>query len=119
MKRFFKGLCGIGLLAGLGGYLSAANTTLDGMISDSMCGAGHAKMIEAHKDAKMTDRDCTLACIKGGGKYVLVANGKVYNISNQNLAALQEHAGHQVSVTGDVNGTTIAVSKITMNTKKK
>ena len=54
------GLVAFGVLA------QAANMTMTGMISDSMCGASHAKMMEMHKDAKMTDKDCTLACVKGG-----------------------------------------------------
>jgi hypothetical protein len=83
-----------------------------------MCGASHAKMMAEHKDAK-TDRDCTLACVKGGGKYVFVSSGKVYNIENQDLALLQDHAGHTVRLTGEMKGDTITVSKIVMPGKKK
>jgi hypothetical protein len=92
---------------------------MNGMISDSQCGISHAKMIEAHKDAKMTDRDCTLACVKGGGKFVFVSGGKVYNISNQNFAALTERAGEMVSLTGDVNGDTVTVTQVAASGKKK
>jgi hypothetical protein len=112
MNRFFKHLGGIVLLTGLSSFAGAATMTIDGMISDSMCGTSHAKMIEMHKDAQMTDRDCTLACVKAGGKFVFVSSGKVYNIANQKLVALTEHAGQTVSVTGDVNGDTITVSKV-------
>ncbi len=77
-----------------------------------MCGASHAQMMGMHKEAKMTDRDCTLACVKGGGKYVLVSDGKVYNISNQSLAAVAKNAGESVKVTGDVDGDTITVKKV-------
>ena len=42
----------------------------------------------------------------------MVSGGKVYNISNQSLAELTKYAGQNVMVTGDVNGDTIAVSKI-------
>jgi hypothetical protein len=87
--------------------------TMNGMISDSMCGVSHAKMMEMHKDTKMTDRDCTLACVKGGGKFVFVSDGKVYNVANQKLAALTEHAGETVTLTGNVEGDTITVSKVT------
>ncbi len=62
----------------------------------------------------MTDRECTQACIKAGGKYVFVTNGKVYNIANQDDADLQTHAGHTVELTGDMTGDTIMVSKIMM-----
>ena len=112
MKHVFRGLGVIGLFAGLGSFAGAATMTMEGMISDSACGASHAKMMQEHKDAKMTDRDCTLACVKGGGKFVFVSGGKVYNVANQKLAALTEHAGETVSVTGDVQGDTITVSKV-------
>ena len=73
MKNVFRSLCCIGLLLGLTSFASAADMTWTGKISDSMCGGSHAKMIAAHGGAsKMTDRDCTLACTKAGGKYVFV-----------------------------------------------
>jgi hypothetical protein len=114
MRRVFIGLGTIGLFAGMGSFAAAATVTMDGMISDSMCGASHAKMIEMHKDAKMTDRDCTLACVKGGGKFVFVSDGKVYNVANQKLAALAAHAGETVSLTGNIEGDTITVSKVSV-----
>ena len=112
MSRVFIGLGAIGLFAGLVSFAGAATMTMDGMISDSMCGASHTKMMEMHKDAKRTDRDCTLGCVKGGGNFVFVSGGKVYNVANQKLAALTEHAGETVSLTGNVEGDTITVSKV-------
>jgi hypothetical protein len=45
--------------------------------------------------------------------------GKVYKIANQNFAALQLLAGNSsVQLTGDIQGDTITVSKITMPEKK-
>jgi hypothetical protein len=92
---------------------SAADQTWTGKISDSMCGAKHKKMTE-HGTTKMADRDCTMACVKEGGKYVFVLKGKVYKIDNQDFAALQEHAGHIVRMTGKMTGDTIKVSNIGM-----
>lgn len=112
MKRVIRIAAGTGLMAFFASFAGAASMTMTGMVSDSMCGASHAKMMEMHKDAKMTDRDCTLACVKGGGKFVFVSSGKVYNISNQSLASLTKYAGENVKVTGDVNGDSIVVSKI-------
>jgi hypothetical protein len=112
MKKLLKSLCGVALLAGLATFASAADKTWAGQISDSMCGSSHMKMISAH--AGMTDRDCALACVKGGGKYVFVSDGKVYKIANQDLGLLQVHAGHTVQLTGDMKGDTITVSNITM-----
>src|SRR5471030_437765 len=85
----------------------AADKAWTGKISDSMCGV------------KMSDRDCTLACVKDhGAKYVFVTGGKVYNVGNQDMADLQEHAGHTVKLTGEMSGDTITVSKIAMPVKK-
>ena len=119
MNGVFRSLCCIGLLLGLASLASAADTTWTGQISDSMCGTSHAKMIAGHAGAKMTARDCTLACVKAGAKYVFVTKGKVYNISNQGLTDLQVHAGHTVRLTGEMNGDTITVSKIAMPPAKK
>jgi hypothetical protein len=91
--------------------LSSFAATWTGQISDSACGMSHAKMLASDKSLK-TDRDCTLACIKGGSKYVFVTDGKVYSISNQKLAALKVHAGETVQLTGTMKGDAITVSKI-------
>ena len=37
------------------------------------------KLRDMHKEAKMTDCDCTRACVKGGQKYGFVSEGKVLN----------------------------------------
>jgi hypothetical protein len=102
-------------LAALVAFSAVASygATWTGKISDSMCGATHKKM-EEHGSAKISDRDCTLACVKNGGKYVFVSKGKVYQISNQDYAGLQEHAGHTVKLTGDMSGDNITVSNIQM-----
>lgn len=92
---------------------TAAEKTWHGKISDSMCGASHKSAIE-HAGKKLTDRECTQACIKEGAKYVFVSGGKVYNIENQDYAGLAEHAGHNVSLKGEMTGDTIKVSSISM-----
>ena len=98
--------------------VSAADHTWTGKISDSMCGATHQKMSTEHGNAKMSDRDCTMACIKEGGKYVFVSSGKVYTLDNQDFAALSVHAGHMVKLSGVMTGDSIKVSKITMPAMK-
>src|ERR1700731_2993275 len=92
----------------------AAEQTWTGAISDKMCGADHKKM-----GSKMSDRDCTLACAKGGAPYVLVTDGKVYQLTNRD-ADLRTHAGHTVNLTGELKGDTIRESRIEMpNGSKK
>jgi len=96
---------------------AAAEHTWVGKISDSTCGANHLKGAE-HGSRTMSDHDCVLACIKNGGKFVFVYRGKVYNIENQDFAALTEHAGHTVRLKGDLQGDTITVSDVVMPKKK-
>ncbi len=79
----------------------AAEQRWRGQISDAMCGADHGMM--KHEGKKMSSRDCTLECVKDGGKFVLVSRGKVYNIANQDLKEFQQHAGHTVDLTGQMS----------------
>jgi hypothetical protein len=72
-----------------------------------------------HGAKAMSDRDCTLACVKNGGKFVFVRGNKVYKIENQDLASLAEHAGHTVHLKGVLNGDTITVSSTAMPANKK
>jgi hypothetical protein len=111
---------GIAVVAGMFGAMSAsaADRTWTGTISDSMCGAKHNTSAE-HGGKKMSDRDCTLACVREhNAKYVFVSGGKVYKVGNQDFGALQEHAGHTVKLTGEMSGDMITVSKIAMPAKK-
>jgi hypothetical protein len=104
----FSALFGIALAG-------AADQTWSGKISDSKCGVSHKAM--EHGDAKMADHDCTIACVKGGAKYVFVTKGKVYQIDNQDYAGLEEHAGHTVRFTGSMTGDSIHVADIKMPAK--
>src|SRR5882672_1450468 len=91
---------------------SAAEQTWTGKIADSACGAKHEEAAEGQ--GVMADRDCTQACIRGGSKYVLVVDGKVFQIANQDNKDLATHAGHLVKMTGEMKGSAITVSKIEM-----
>jgi hypothetical protein len=99
------------LLASTGGVF-AAEQTWAGKISDSACGAKHEEAAEGQ--GVMADRDCTQACVRGGSKYVLVVDGKVLQIANQDNKDLATHAGHTVKMTGELKGNGIVVSKIEM-----
>jgi len=95
----------------------AASKTWTGKISDSMCGLSHKAMVAQH-GGKVTDAQCTEACVKAGGKYVFTSGGKVYTIANQDDKDLALNAGKTVRLTGDMQGTDITVSKIAASTKK-
>jgi hypothetical protein len=112
---FYGVLCGVLVLGGAS-MAFAADQTWSGKISDSKCGATHSST--EHDGKKLSDRQCTAACIKGGAKYVFVSDGKVYNVDNQDFAGLPVHAGHSVKLTGEMTGDTIKVSKIEMPASK-
>jgi hypothetical protein len=98
------------LLVSLG--LPAEEKTWTGRISDSMCGLSHTITAAAHGGQATSDRECTLACIRNGGKYVLISDGQVYIISNQDFRALPDYAGLQVVLTGAMDAHLSRVSKI-------
>jgi hypothetical protein len=111
MKLFFLALAAAGILLA-NTVASAAEQTWTGNIGDSACGAKHEEAAEGQ--GKMPDRECTQACVRGGSKYVLVADGKVVQIANQDNKELATHAGHRVKLTGELKGNAITVSKIEM-----
>src|SRR5262249_16168237 len=125
-EAHMKKILSVALVASLLGLTAlSAEKTWAGRISDSMCGSDHKAMTKEHQKAgEVTgstaqsdkDRECTLACVKSGGKYVFVTGGKVYEIENQDFAALRQHAGHSVKLTGemDADGKTIKVSRVAM-----
>jgi hypothetical protein len=90
----------------------AAEQSWTGKISDSACGAKHEEAAEGQ--GVMADRECTQACVRGGSRYVLVADGKVLQIANQDNKELATHAGHTVKITGDLKGSEITVSRVEM-----
>jgi len=82
---------------------AAAGQTFTGEIGDSMCGAKH--MMPGSK------KDCTMECVKGGAKYILIdPSGKVYQLSDQKKP--EAFAGSNVKVTGTLKGDTITVASI-------
>jgi hypothetical protein len=100
---------GVGLLLGaslsFAGPAKAGTKTFVGNITDGMCGLKHMM-------SGKSDRECTLECVKAGSTYVLadVANGKVYQLSDQKKP--EEFAGQKVKVTGTLKGDTISVTTI-------
>ncbi len=110
-----KAMSVFALVCGAAVAVAAAPETWTGKISDAHCGAKHNT-----EGKKMTDRECTEMCIKGGAKYVFESKGKIYQIADQKDAALATHAGHTVLLTGEMKDDTITVSKVEMpKTEKK
>ena len=109
MKKYFTLMAASMLMTAA--PLFAAEKTWNGTISDSMCGAKHPG--GEHDGKKMTDGDCAKACVnEHGGKWVFLSEGKTFTIANQDFAALKEHAGEKVALTGEAKGDSITVSKV-------
>jgi len=76
--------------------------TLEGVVSDTMCGAKH-KMADAAK--------CTLGCTSHGAGFALVVGDKVYKLEGK-TEGLDKLAGAKAKVTGRVEGDTITVRSV-------
>ena len=96
----------------------AADRTITGVITDSMCQTNHAMM--QHGSSKMSDHDCTVACVKSGQKYVLASGGRIYEIANQDFADLEKNAGATVRATGQVSADakSITITKLSPTSGK-
>ncbi|HEY8022304.1 MAG TPA: DUF5818 domain-containing protein [Thermoanaerobaculia bacterium] len=83
--------------------LYADNGSWNGWITDDACGA---------KGAKAEHADCAKKCMGKGAKLVFYNNAdkKLYKLDKQDLA--KEHIGHEVTVSGEVTGDSIAVASI-------
>ena len=115
MKRVAIGLSGS--LALLAVSLAAQQgQTFTGEIMDSQCAmmGSHEKMVQKERIGTEDKKQCTLACIKMSGKFVLynAANKTVYQLDDQKKP--EPFAGANVSVTGTLDRTnnTIHVTDI-------
>ena len=87
--------------------ISAMAAEWTGYIEDASC-AGKKEDHGAAEDHAA----CAARCIKGGAPAVLVSEGKVYKIWNQDKVVA--HAGKKVTITGTVEGDTIEVENVKM-----
>ena len=90
---------------------SITPNTLNGIVSDAMCGAHHMA-----KDK--SPAECTRVCVKQGTKYALVSGKKVYTLEGHE-AELDKLAGMQATVKGSVSGETVAVGSVVPAMKMK
>ena len=116
MKATVVTVAAVAWLSAAAGMARAEERTLTGKISDSLCGMSHAEMAAKQK-SKISDRDCVIACLnystENSPKLVVVEKGgKIYQIANQKFPGLIRRAGEPMTITGDVNGTTITVTKL-------
>lgn len=81
--------------------IHAATQSIEGVISDSICGKKHVL-------PSKSDDDCIAKCVKGGAGYALVVRKKVYALAGK-PETIAPFAGKHVKVEGSVEGDTIAV----------
>ena len=109
-NRIAAAMLGMQMLLGVAAVPALAagkRQTLSGEVSDAMCGAKHEMPGSA--------ADCTRGCIKHGSKYALVVGDKVYTLETSDKAALDklnDLAGAKAKITGEVDGSTIAVKSV-------
>jgi hypothetical protein len=83
----------------------AGNKTITGVVSDSHCGAKHSTAGNA---------ECIEHCVSGGATYILVSNGKVYQLDAQDK--FKGLGGKEVTVTGKLKGDSITVTSVAEKT---
>ena len=83
---------------------AAEKKTLEGTISDSMCGV-------KHNMGNISDAECTNQCVGMGSKYALVVGDQVYELEGK-AADLKKLAGQKVKLTGTVDGKKIQVEAV-------
>jgi hypothetical protein len=94
-------LLGVAIVAGTT-LLSFGHEQMIGIVSDAACGAGAHKGADANK--------CANACAANGG-YVLVVGDKVYKLEGT-LEGIQEVAGGKARLTGDVDSSTMTITRV-------
>lgn len=86
--------------------LAASKQKFTGEVGDALCGRQHMEG---------TPAECTRACVSKGSKYALIVGEKVYTLNTTDktaLAALDQQAGKNATVTGTLDGDTIEVSSV-------
>jgi len=84
---------------------SAADTTVNGIVSDSQCGA---------KGANAGHAACMNKCLAKGAKAVIVTDGDQKVLAVDNPDVLKGHEGHHVAVTGAVSGDSVHINSVKM-----
>jgi hypothetical protein len=87
--------------------MAGGKQTFTGEVGDSMCGRKHMEDTPA--------AECTRACVAHGSKYALIVGDKIYTLDISDraaLATLDKQAGKMATVTGTLDGDTIAVSSV-------
>ena len=106
MRKAFSVVLGAALalavvLPAAAGCGEGHDVELTGWITDEWCGA---------KNANAEGAGCAKACAKKGAELVLAAEGKLYKLSDKELAL--EYIGYKVTVKGTLEEDTLNVTSI-------
>ena len=82
----------------------ATATTIDGIVSDTMCG-------KKHMMSGKTDAQCIQECVKSGSSYALIVGDKVYTLVGK-PQTIAPFAGKHVKVEGVLKDHTITVTSV-------
>lgn len=105
MKRLIATLAAL-VIFSLAGLAAQKEKTFSGDIMDGACAkaGSHAAMMK--KAGVKTAKECTLACVKNGSKFVLYnkAHKKIYQLDDQTKP--EQFAGEHVTVKGTLDAST-------------
>jgi hypothetical protein len=104
MKKLLLLCLAVSLLF-MSGLAVAADSTVNGTVSDSMCGA---------KGAAATHAGCMTKCMNRGAKAIIVTDGDQKVLTVDNPEVLKGHEGHHVAVTGAVTSDSIHIDSVKM-----
>lgn len=101
------------------GFAAPKEGTYSGEIMDSACAkaGSHAAMMKTA--GVKTAKECTVACVKMGSKYVLYdkATKKVYELDDQTKP--EKFAGQKVTVNGTLDPATETIHVVDIEAAKK
>jgi hypothetical protein len=107
MKKMWIAVCASAVLMLLSaGFSAAADMTYTGEIMDSQCAkmGSHAMMMK--KEGIATAKECTMGCVKAGGKYVLYNSAKKMTYQLDDQTKPEAFAGDKVKVMGTLDKAT-------------
>jgi hypothetical protein len=107
MKKVLMICAALAVLFFMVALASAADksATVNGYVTDSMCGA---------KGANADHAACMTKCLGKGAKAVIVTDGDQKIVAVDNPDALKGHEGHHVSVSGAMTGDSIHIDSVKM-----
>lgn len=107
MKKVLMICAALSVLFCMVALASAADksATVNGYVTDSMCGA---------KGANADHAACMKKCLDKGAKAVIVTDGDQKIVAVDNPDVLKGHEGHHVSVSGAMTGDSIHIDSVKM-----